>query len=37
MSSVVSAEITNKPSIAAIGGEPWCKMQLLNALPKEDI
>ncbi len=37
MSSVVSAEIASKPSVAAIGGGPWCKMQLLNAFPKEDI
>jgi hypothetical protein len=28
MSSVVSAEIASKPSIAAIGGGTWCKMQL---------
>lgn len=27
MSSVVSAEIASKSSIAAIGGGPWCKMQ----------
>ncbi len=37
MSNVVSAEIASKPSIAAIGGGPWCKMQLLNAFPKEGV
>ncbi len=37
MSSLVSAEIASVPSIAAIDGGPWCKMQLLNAFPKEDI
>lgn len=37
MSSVVGAENATKSSNAVIGGGPWCKMQLLNAFPKEDI